>query len=97
MSKIKKAIESADLIAQPFITRLHFGHTLKHKTITGGCCTILSWILFLLFLGYRFYGIYNYDKPYITSFKTPYQYSKPGSSDPWVMQLNEGYKIMFAI
>ena len=54
---LKTYIKAADLVAEMPAHRLHFGKKYSNRTLTGGICTIIASLLFLILATYQGFNI----------------------------------------
>ena len=96
MKKIGGFFKAIDHISESPSTRIHFGDDdTKHKTITGGICTCLGILVFLIVCGQQGIRILSMKTPNVQSQEVPFEYSKKDSNEPWKMDPNEAYLTIY--
>ena len=90
-------IKKLDLISRIPSARLSFGKDSDHKTVVGGCCTLIAIAGFLLVVIVSALQIIYIDQPYISSIEKPFEYNDPDTGEPWKMNIKDGYKLLFGV
>ena len=67
MQSITHLIKNQDQISLLPAQRFHFGNKHSHKTVLGGCCTILAFVMFVVFAVYQAIPIWNRTYPFIST------------------------------